>query len=184
MKQSAVATAIPKRGGARLSRSHAKLLNLGQCSSRYKSVRRMSASPGRVGFHPEGPVDGVVVAATRSTWETARVFGETPDGEAEEEKSLSEMMKVATSDASEAEHHELFARPLKSVSRSCRSLWNKQGQSPVAAETIVKYCGRVLLRPVSTRWNSFFDALECILSLDAAGKDLDGLCRTLQVPPF
>ncbi|KAG0444205.1 hypothetical protein HPB47_014053 [Ixodes persulcatus] len=35
-------------------------------------VRRMSASPGRVGFHPEGPVDGVVVAATRSTWETAR----------------------------------------------------------------------------------------------------------------
>lgn len=91
---------------------------------------------------------------------------------------------VATKDALEAERHEMFSRPLLSVHRTCRGLWCKQGQSATAAETIQRYCGRALLRPVSTRWNSFFDALNCLLELDDAGKDLDGLCRTLQIPPF
>ncbi|KAG0415404.1 hypothetical protein HPB47_007416 [Ixodes persulcatus] len=91
---------------------------------------------------------------------------------------------VATADASEAEKYDLFAGPLKSVLRSCRALWSKQGQSSVANETILRYCGRTLLRPVATRWNSFFDAFECILAIDSAGKDLDGLCRALQTLPF
>ncbi|XP_064487420.1 uncharacterized protein LOC135399623 [Ornithodoros turicata] len=91
---------------------------------------------------------------------------------------------VATVDASKAERHEMFSRPLGSVLRTCRAIWNKQGQSAVAAETIQRYCGRALVRPVSTRWNSFFDAMRCLLELDNAGKDLDGLCRTLQVSPF
>ncbi|XP_064462748.1 uncharacterized protein LOC135373577 [Ornithodoros turicata] len=91
---------------------------------------------------------------------------------------------VATVDASKAESSEIFSRPLRSVMRTCRSLWNKQGQSATAAETIERYCGRALIRPVTTRWNSFFDAIHCLLELDNAGHDLDGLCRALQVPPF
>ncbi|KAM7307537.1 hypothetical protein ISCGN_011173 [Ixodes scapularis] len=83
---------------------------------------------------------------------------------------------VATADASEAERHEIFSRPLRSVFGTCRALWCKQGQSAIAAETTIKYCGKSLLRPVSTRWNSFFDALDCLTALDCDGKDIDGLC--------
>ncbi|KAG0419571.1 hypothetical protein HPB47_004014 [Ixodes persulcatus] len=91
---------------------------------------------------------------------------------------------VATADASEAERHEIFSRPLRSVLGTCRALWCKQGQSAIAAETIMKYCGKSLLRPVSTRWNSFFDALDCLTALDCDGKDIDGQCRALHVPQF
>ncbi|XP_040072382.3 uncharacterized protein LOC115316210 [Ixodes scapularis] len=91
---------------------------------------------------------------------------------------------VATTDTGAAERHEIFSRPFRSVLRTCRALWNKQGQSAVAAETIRRFCGKALIRPVATRWNSLYDALECVHKLDAEGKDFDGLCRTLQVPPF
>ncbi|XP_064466889.1 uncharacterized protein LOC135378011 [Ornithodoros turicata] len=91
---------------------------------------------------------------------------------------------VATVDASKAESCEMFSRPLCSVLRTCRQLWNRQGQSATAAETVQRFCGRALQRPVATRWNSLFDALTCLMELDNAGKDLDGLCRTLQIPPF
>ncbi|KAG0441167.1 hypothetical protein HPB47_016028 [Ixodes persulcatus] len=91
---------------------------------------------------------------------------------------------VATADASEAQRHEIFTRPLRSVLGTCRALWCKQGQSAIAAETIINYCGINLLRPVSTRWNSFFDALDCLTALDCNGKDIEGLCRALYVPQF
>ncbi|XP_064454737.1 uncharacterized protein LOC135366014 [Ornithodoros turicata] len=91
---------------------------------------------------------------------------------------------VATVDASKAESCEMSSRPLCSVLRTCRQLWNRQGQSATAAETVQRFCGRALQRPVATRWNSLFDALTCLMELDNAGKDLDGLCRTLQIPPF
>ncbi|XP_064479251.1 uncharacterized protein LOC135392473 [Ornithodoros turicata] len=91
---------------------------------------------------------------------------------------------VATVDASKAESCEMFSRPLCSVLRTCRQLWNRQGQSATAAEAVQRFCGRAFQRPVATRWNSLFDALTCLMELDNAGNHLDGLCRTLQIPPF
>lgn len=85
-------------------------------------------------------------------------------------------------DASRADSDPEFAKVSESVFKKCAALWNKQSQSARAADLVQDTCGRYLIRPVTTRWNSLHDSLECLLQLVKEGKDIDGLCRKLNVP--
>lgn len=85
--------------------------------------------------------------------------------------------------------------------KKIQDLWNKCGRSTKAAEFCtqiigitfpvisITYCctyititGRQLPTPCATRWNSFFDSLRVLLSVDPI--KLRKLCEKLQVPPI
>lgn len=44
----------------------------------------------------------------------------------------------------------------------CTTLWNKQ-RSPKQTEIILRHLGSALIRPVVTRWNSFYESVKCIV---------------------
>jgi len=60
----------------------------------------------------------------------------------------------------------------------CTKLWNISW-SPKSAEKIHDICGMQLKRPVPTRWNSLYDALERVMKIE---KHLDSICEELNVP--
>ncbi|XP_064455761.1 uncharacterized protein LOC135400142 [Ornithodoros turicata] len=91
---------------------------------------------------------------------------------------------IATTDAARANMDPEYSKASTSVFKKCSAIWNKQGQSVRAADIVKSYCGIYLTRPVATRWNSYHEALECILRLVNEGKDINGLCRALNVPVF
>ncbi|XP_064457867.1 uncharacterized protein LOC135368470 isoform X2 [Ornithodoros turicata] len=89
---------------------------------------------------------------------------------------------IATVDASRAEMDPDYRKVSEAVFKKCSALWSKEGQSARAAGVVKGFCGRYLRRPVPTRWNSLYDSLECIIRVIDEGKDIDGLCRRLNVP--
>ena len=46
-----------------------------------------------------------------------------------------------------------------------QALWNIQSRSSVTANKILAAINRKLVTPVPTRWNSFFDAIDCLLKV-------------------
>ena len=54
---------------------------------------------------------------------------------------------------------------LRSTLAKCNALWNKFSRSPQLAEKIVDHCGRGLITPAATRWNSLFDSIRCLLDM-------------------
>lgn len=67
---------------------------------------------------------------------------------------------VSTVDASKAEGNQLYKRVSRSTFAKCSSLWNKSARSTTAAEVVEDHCKLQLVRPIVTRWNSFFAAVE------------------------
>lgn len=89
---------------------------------------------------------------------------------------------IAITDAARANRDTEYGRISEGVFKKCNNLWNKQGQSVRSADIVHSLCGRYLIRPVPTRWNSLHDSLECILRLVEEGKDIEALCRRLNIP--
>ncbi|KAK7913602.1 hypothetical protein WMY93_013813 [Mugilogobius chulae] len=67
----------------------------------------------------------------------------------------------------------------RSATAKCSALWTKCSRSTVASELAENICKRKLIVPVITRWNSFHDALACILTLPVP--QLNNLCAELDI---
>lgn len=72
---------------------------------------------------------------------------------------------ASTVDASKAEVNPLYKRVSRSTFAKCSRLWNKTSRSTTASEVIEDHCKLQLVRPVATRSNSLFSAVERIVRL-------------------
>ncbi|XP_041825223.1 uncharacterized protein LOC121655155 isoform X2 [Melanotaenia boesemani] len=70
--------------------------------------------------------------------------------------------------------------------RRCSSLWNKSGRSTAAAEIIEEKCKLQLVRPVETRWNSLFLAVQRIVRIirEQGEGAITAVCSALKIPMF
>jgi len=89
---------------------------------------------------------------------------------------------VSTVDASKAEVNPLYKRLSRSTFVKCSSLWNKSSRSTIASEIIEDHCK--LVRPVATRWNSLFSAVERIVRITKEQGEgaLAAVCSELDTP--
>ncbi|CAM4605850.1 unnamed protein product [Leuciscus chuanchicus] len=67
----------------------------------------------------------------------------------------------------------------RSATAKCAALWTKASRSTVASEIVDEICGKKIIVPTSTRWNSFHDALSRISDIPA--QDLNTLCTRLDI---
>lgn len=73
---------------------------------------------------------------------------------------------IATTDTAKAIEHAVELAAVHALAmEKCNSIW-KNLRSPKASEALKTYLGVALKRPVVTRWNSLFDALEQIVSVE------------------
>ncbi|KAL1248758.1 hypothetical protein QQF64_032974 [Cirrhinus molitorella] len=93
---------------------------------------------------------------------------------------------VSTVDASKAEVNPLYKRLSRSTFAKCSSLWNKSSRSTTASEVIEHHCKLQLVRPVATRWNSLFSAVERIVRITREQGEgaLAAVCSELDTPKF
>uniref|UniRef100_A0AAR2KCB7 HAT C-terminal dimerisation domain-containing protein n=1 Tax=Pygocentrus nattereri TaxID=42514 RepID=A0AAR2KCB7_PYGNA len=93
---------------------------------------------------------------------------------------------VSTVDALKAEVNPLYKRVSRSTFAKCSSLWNKSSRSTTASEVIEDHCKLQLLRPVATRWNSLFSAVERIVRITREQGEgaLAAVCSELDTPKF
>ncbi len=70
----------------------------------------------------------------------------------------------------------------RSSTAKCTALWTKSSRSTLASETVEEVSKRKLLVPTSTRWNSFFDAVNRIAEIPMS--ELNTLCTKLGVKCF
>jgi hypothetical protein len=59
----------------------------------------------------------------------------------------------------------MYKRVMRGAFSKCSSLWNKASRSVQVAESIKDLTGKMITRPVVTRWNSMFDAVQSLLDL-------------------
>ncbi|KAL4156116.1 hypothetical protein QTP88_000151 [Uroleucon formosanum] len=71
---------------------------------------------------------------------------------------------IATTDIGDAEKNKAYKILSRRVFGKCQALFNKQNQSTQYADQIKNVLGRYLITPNATRWNSFYDAIKCIVS--------------------
>ncbi|XP_034082438.1 uncharacterized protein LOC117552875 [Gymnodraco acuticeps] len=67
----------------------------------------------------------------------------------------------------------------RSATAKCAALWTKASRSTLASEIVDEICGKKMIVPTSTRWNSFHDALSRISDIPA--QDLNTLCTRLDI---
>lgn len=67
----------------------------------------------------------------------------------------------------------------RSATAKCSSLWTKASRSTVAAECVELVCGKKLIVPTVTRWNSFFDAYARVTEMPLT--DINELCTKFQI---
>ncbi|KAL6475709.1 hypothetical protein MHYP_G00167490 [Metynnis hypsauchen] len=93
---------------------------------------------------------------------------------------------VSTVDALKAEVNPLYKRVSRSTFAKCSSLWNKSSRSTTASEVIEDHCKLQLLRPVATRWNSLFSAVERMVRITREQGEgaLAAVCSELDTPKF
>ncbi|KAL7868750.1 hypothetical protein SRHO_G00101340 [Serrasalmus rhombeus] len=93
---------------------------------------------------------------------------------------------VSTVDALKAEVNPLYKRVSRSTFAKCSSLWNKSSRSTTASEVIEDHCKLQFLRPVATRWNSLFSAVERIVRITREQGEgaLAAVCSELDTPKF
>ncbi|XP_051809094.1 uncharacterized protein LOC127535333 [Acanthochromis polyacanthus] len=93
---------------------------------------------------------------------------------------------VSTVDASKAEDNPLYKRISRSTFAKCSSLWNKSSRTTIASEVIKDHCTLQLIRPVATRWNSFFSAAERIVRITREQGEgaLAAVCSKLDIQKF
>ncbi|XP_040069123.1 uncharacterized protein LOC120842160 [Ixodes scapularis] len=90
---------------------------------------------------------------------------------------------VASVDAQRADHDKDYRTLSQSVFGKCQSLWTKQNQSTLVADEIHDLCGRYLVVPNATRWNSRYDAMRCLQGiLEEKPQKLEELCLRLKLP--
>ncbi|KAL4154050.1 hypothetical protein QTP88_001883 [Uroleucon formosanum] len=71
---------------------------------------------------------------------------------------------IATTDIGDAEKDKAYKILSRRVFGKCQALFNKQNQSKQYADQIKNVLSRYLITPNATRWNSFYDAIKCIVS--------------------
>ena len=74
----------------------------------------------------------------------------------------------------------LYKRLHNSAMAKCQALWNASTH-PKAAEVVQEVCGKQLLVPCTTRWNSRYDAVPRLTELK---QKLRELCVALSLHPF
>lgn len=91
---------------------------------------------------------------------------------------------VATSDCKQAFNNGTYKKHYRSALAKCQALWNKFGRFAKAKEAVEELCGILLIRPVETRWNSLFDAIERLIRIKKTKGEavVDALCDRLDVP--
>ena len=72
---------------------------------------------------------------------------------------------MCTTDAQHAEDNTAYKKLSRSTFGKCQAIWNKAGRSALAVETIQDTCGLMVIRPVPTRWNSVFMAVERLVRI-------------------
>ncbi|XP_041825222.1 uncharacterized protein LOC121655155 isoform X1 [Melanotaenia boesemani] len=93
---------------------------------------------------------------------------------------------VSTVDISTANANTTYKRLSRSAFAKCSSLWNKSGRSTAAAEIIEEKCKLQLVRPVETRWNSLFLAVQRIVRIirEQGEGAITAVCSALKIPMF
>ena len=89
---------------------------------------------------------------------------------------------VATTDADNALKDPRFNNSYVTIFNKCRTLWNKQNQSIIAAETIKAEFGKKFVTPNQTRWNSIYDSIVCLLEIIDNCKDLKSFNQVITDP--
>lgn len=91
---------------------------------------------------------------------------------------------IATTDASKAMSNDAYKKLYYSTFAKCNALWNKWSRSSVAAEAVEEACSLQLVRPVVTRWNSVFMAVERLLKIvkEKGEMTMRTICTDLSVP--
>ena len=89
-----------------------------------------------------------------------------------------ELNLVSTVDAEKATSNDGYKRVYRSAFGKCQGLWNKCGRSVKAAEAVEEACSVQLLRPIATRWNSLFMAVERLLKI----LEKRAICTEFHVP--
>jgi hypothetical protein len=69
---------------------------------------------------------------------------------------------IATTDISKITNV-TFNKLKKQVDRKLQKIWNKQSRSSLASDTIKEKLGSLFILYNQTRWNSFYDAMNCVL---------------------
>ena len=90
---------------------------------------------------------------------------------------------VATVDLSVANADAVYKRLSRSTFAKCQGLWNKSSRSTQAAEIIAKNCKLQLVRPVDTRWNSLFYAVERLVRIisEQGEEAIATVCSALKI---
>ncbi|KAF0716715.1 Uncharacterized protein FWK35_00031341 [Aphis craccivora] len=88
---------------------------------------------------------------------------------------------IATTDIGDAEKDTAYKILSRRVFGKCQALFNKQNQSTQYADQIKNVLGRYLITPNATRWNSFYDAIKCIVS---NLNKIDEVFSITSLPPF
>jgi hypothetical protein len=69
----------------------------------------------------------------------------------------------------------------KSSFAKCQGIWNKVSRSTQASESVKELCSKSLITQVCTRWNSFFDSITSLFSVEDC---LPGICKATGTPEF
>ncbi|KAJ6648110.1 hypothetical protein Bhyg_03335 [Pseudolycoriella hygida] len=87
--------------------------------------------------------------------------------------------------ASEREFNEFRETVLDPVLEKCQKLFNKQSNSPKAADLVHSYLHRYLVTPSPTRWNSMFDSVSLVSELlDEKPKEMESVMTGLGLEKF
>ncbi|XP_060860233.1 uncharacterized protein LOC132937431 [Metopolophium dirhodum] len=88
------------------------------------------------------------------------------------------MNLIASVDIKDAEKDLAYKTISHEVFKKCQAIFNKQNQSTLSADIIKNHLGRYLITPNATRWNSYYDAMKCILeNIDK----IEDVCNNLQL---
>jgi hypothetical protein len=91
---------------------------------------------------------------------------------------------VGASDARSSDlNNTPYSRLYNSTFGKAQALWNKYQRSSKAADTVKQSCGRAIVVPGETRWNSRWDAVNVLLQINSDEK-LNEVCRALELPIF
>ncbi|PVD26816.1 hypothetical protein C0Q70_11962 [Pomacea canaliculata] len=89
---------------------------------------------------------------------------------------------VASKDSEAALQDGVFRTASRSLFAKAQAVWSKQSRAVSAAENIQEAMGRKMIIPNQSRWNSTYDAVQCLQDLTA--EQLTKLADALGLPSF
>lgn len=86
-------------------------------------------------------------------------------------------------DASNANKTEAYQKLWRSAFSKSQALWNKTARSTAAAEVVEEHCQLQLIQPNTTRWSSFYLAVERLVRIlkDKGDRAVRAVCAALSV---